>query len=122
VLRIVVAYDPTLVVYGYGYVGDDVADRYMQDAEPAAERVRDRALAELNDAVDVEMVVDRGRPAQVLIDHASDAQMLVVGARGLGTWGRLLMGSVSTEVVHHADVPVVVIPGGRNKSSTSAEH
>jgi hypothetical protein len=37
--------------------------------------------------------------------------MLVVGARGLGTWIRLLMGSVSTEVVHDANVPVVVIPG-----------
>jgi nucleotide-binding universal stress UspA family protein len=122
VLRIVVAYDPTLIVYGYGYVGNDMADQYMKDARSAAEDVRDKVMAELNDPVDVEMVVERGRPAQVLIDHSSDAHMLVVGARGLGTWGRLLMGSVSTEVVHHADVPVVVIPGGRKASSGSGGH
>jgi len=111
-LRIVAAYEPTVVVDGYAYVGNDLADEYIEHVKTAAEAVRDKVLAELDEPVDVELLVDRGRPAQVLIDHARDAQMLVVGARGLGTWGRLLVGSVSTEVVHHADVPVVVIPGG----------
>jgi nucleotide-binding universal stress UspA family protein len=110
-VRLVVAYDPTVIVDGYAYVGNDLVADYMERAKSAAESVRDKVVAELDEPVDLELVVDRGRPAQVLIDHAQDAHMLVVGARGLGTWGRLLMGSVSTEVVHHANVPVVVIPG-----------
>lgn len=49
------------------------------------------------------------RPAPTLIDMSKDADLVVVGARGLGTVRRLLMGSVSTALIHHAHCPVVVI-------------
>ncbi|GAA1234376.1 hypothetical protein GCM10009665_25740 [Kitasatospora nipponensis] len=61
-------------------------------------------------AVEVEVVCERGRPAQVLLDASGDAALLVVGSRGSGAWGRLTLGSTSTEVVHHAHLPVVVVP------------
>jgi nucleotide-binding universal stress UspA family protein len=51
-----------------------------------------------------------GLPAEELIAAAADADMLVVGSRGAGGFKRLLMGSVSTQVTHHARCPVVVIP------------
>ncbi len=38
---------------------------------------------------------------------------LVVGSRGSGGFARLLMGSVSSQVTHHAACPVVIIPGSR---------
>ncbi|MDH6706691.1 nucleotide-binding universal stress UspA family protein [Kitasatospora sp. MAA19] len=60
--------------------------------------------------VEVEVRCERGRPAQVLLDASQDASMLVVGTRGAGVWGRLALGSTSTEVVHHARLPVVVVP------------
>jgi nucleotide-binding universal stress UspA family protein len=60
--------------------------------------------------VEVEVRCDRGRPAQVLLDESEDASLLVVGSRGAGLWGRLALGSTSTEVVHHAHLPVVVVP------------
>jgi nucleotide-binding universal stress UspA family protein len=51
-----------------------------------------------------------GLPAQELLNAAADADMIVVGSRGAGGFKRLLMGSVSSQVTHHAHCPVVVIP------------
>lgn len=52
----------------------------------------------------------QGHPAQVLLDAAKGAEMLVVGSRGHGTFAGILLGSVSQHCVQHASCPVVVIP------------
>lgn len=39
-----------------------------------------------------------------------DADMIIMGSRGMGTIRRTILGSVSDYVVHHANVPVVVCP------------
>jgi nucleotide-binding universal stress UspA family protein len=44
-----------------------------------------------------------------LIDLSKEAQMIVVGCRGLGALSRSLLGSVSSALVHHAHCPVAVI-------------
>jgi len=49
-----------------------------------------------------------GAVARELLDAAKDADLLVVGARGGGGLGSL--GSVASQVVHHAKCPVVVVP------------
>jgi nucleotide-binding universal stress UspA family protein len=56
-------------------------------------------------------VVAEGNPAQVLLDAAAGADMLVVGSRGYGGFTEALLGSVSQHCVHHAQCPVVVIRG-----------
>src|SRR5829696_9435592 len=43
-----------------------------------------------------------------------DAGLLIVGSRGLGTVQRILMGSQSEAIVHHAQVPVLVIRGAED--------
>ena len=51
-----------------------------------------------------------GLPAEELLSAARDADMIVVGSRGAGGFARLLMGSVSTQITHHALCPAVIIP------------
>jgi nucleotide-binding universal stress UspA family protein len=60
--------------------------------------------------VTVEREVLRGRPASHIVELAAElrADLIVIGSRGLGTWRRLLLGSVSAEVVDHAGCPVLV--------------
>jgi nucleotide-binding universal stress UspA family protein len=87
---------------------DALAD---QARETALEEV-DKTLAQLGvpgpETVTVQGV--SGFPAEVLITAGRDADMLVVGSRGSGGFSRLLLGSVSSQVTHHAHCPVVVIP------------
>jgi nucleotide-binding universal stress UspA family protein len=54
--------------------------------------------------------VTTGDPAEELVKASYDADMLVVGSRGSGLFAKLLIGSVSSKVTHHAASPVVVIP------------
>lgn len=56
-------------------------------------------------------VIRNGSPARQLIAEAEDAEMLIVGSRGLGGFTGLLLGSVSRSCAEHANCPVLVIHG-----------
>ncbi|MGX7829606.1 universal stress protein [Actinokineospora sp. 24-640] len=60
--------------------------------------------------VSVERVVVRDRPARAILDHADDAQLLVVGSRGHSPLGGLVLGSTAQSVMYHAECPVAVVP------------
>ncbi len=51
-------------------------------------------------------------PVPTLIDLSKDAEMVVVGSRGMGAFRRGLLGSVSTGLVHHGHCPVAIIHDG----------
>jgi nucleotide-binding universal stress UspA family protein len=53
--------------------------------------------------------ISPGGPRPALLDAAHRAQMLVVGARGLGGVRGMMLGSVSHAVLHHAPCPVAVV-------------
>jgi nucleotide-binding universal stress UspA family protein len=50
-----------------------------------------------------------GFPADVIVRNSGDADLVVVGARGLGPLQRVLLGSVSENVLAHATCPVLVV-------------
>lgn len=59
--------------------------------------------------VEVERVTGEGPAASFILDAAKDAELVVIGSRGRGGFAGLLLGSVSTQVVHHAHCPVLVV-------------
>jgi nucleotide-binding universal stress UspA family protein len=58
-----------------------------------------------------EAVCQLGKPAEVIMKVASKhhADLIVMGAKGLGAIARFLLGSVSTRVVQHANCSVLVV-------------
>jgi nucleotide-binding universal stress UspA family protein len=62
------------------------------------------------DGVELERRVVEGAAASVLVDESRDADLLVVGSRGLGGFRGLLLGSVGQQCAHHAACPVVIVP------------
>jgi nucleotide-binding universal stress UspA family protein len=61
--------------------------------------------------VPVSAQVKEGNAAQVLLDAAAGADLLVVGSRGHGGFAEALLGSVSQHCVHHAPCAVVIVRG-----------
>ncbi|MCH7232863.1 universal stress protein [Glycomyces sp. L485] len=59
--------------------------------------------------VEVSQRVARGHPAEVLIEAAKAADLMVMGNRGHGGFTGALLGSVTQHCVHHAVCPVVVV-------------
>ena len=63
--------------------------------------------------VDVRSEVVEGDPAEVLVEAAQGADLLVVGSRGRGGFAGLLLGSVGQQTAQHAPCPVIVVPHNR---------
>lgn len=61
-------------------------------------------------------------PARALIEASEDADLLVVGARGVGGYRALLLGSVSQHCLHHATTPIAVVrDDSRDREPTGCE-
>jgi len=58
--------------------------------------------------VKVETLVALGSAGRVLVDVSSSAGLVVVGSHGHGAIAGTLLGSISLQVLHHADCPVLV--------------
>jgi nucleotide-binding universal stress UspA family protein len=94
-------------VVGVDVQTPEVHQRLVEESrrlvDEAAERMRRRGLE-----VAVHVIV--GRAASVVLDVAerTSAELVILGARGHGAIDRVLLGSVSAEVVDHARCPVLV--------------
>jgi len=74
------------------------------------ERMVTQTLGE-HPKIKVEILASEGPAAKVLLDAAKDAELLVVGNRGRGGFGGVVLGSVSLHCASHAPCPVVVVRG-----------
>jgi len=105
-------YGPMVMPGSYGFADDHLRDSVKATLDEIAGQITS-AYPE----VELEALVREGGAAATLIAESQDAQVIVVGSRGLGGFAGLMLGSVSSQVAAHAHGVVVVVrqggvPGG----------
>ena len=105
-----------VATYAYDAPSDWLGRPYFQRALDEHQQRGREVLGKLEQeglaAGELETELIEGSPAESLVrvGHAHDADEIVVGSRGLGRF-RGALGSVSHELLHEADLPLVVVPG-----------
>jgi nucleotide-binding universal stress UspA family protein len=101
--------EDAVTAYEKGFCTRSQADEWLAESRADAERMLHGLLGQAGRRVPASVRLESvpGRPAEVLIEQSADADLLVVGPRGLGRL-RGLLGSVSQACVAHAQCPVVV--------------
>ncbi|MGB0436306.1 MAG: universal stress protein [Mycobacterium sp.] len=87
-----------------------IAEQRGREILDRATNVAQRATSDAGPLNISECTVE-GNAVAALADLSKDAEMIVVGGRGLGTVRSALVGSVSAGLLHHAHCPVAVIHG-----------
>ncbi|KXJ07051.1 uncharacterized protein LOC110251700 [Exaiptasia diaphana] len=97
--------------YGYAYYKewDDLVRAADDEAKERLEKVGRQCQEK---KYKFKLFKESGKAGEVICKFASDenADMIIMGSRGLGTVRRTFLGSVSDYTVHHAHIPVAVIP------------
>jgi nucleotide-binding universal stress UspA family protein len=107
-LRVVLAFQPDIDPDVPAWLPSDVlaGDRALAVATALCNEV----LGLPQGAPERDIVVEQGVAAHVLVSAAKDADLLVIGARRRGFLARVAYLTTTRHVLHHARVPVVVVP------------
>ena len=113
-LRAVHAWHLPAAAYGSGGFVPPVGGGWEDDLEAAAKAGLAKTLGDaagILDGIEVEQRVAEGSAAVVLTEAAEDADLLVIGSRGLGGFKELLLGSVGHQVAQRSPCPAVIVRG-----------
>jgi nucleotide-binding universal stress UspA family protein len=95
----------------WGFWGATYAMAELGEASrDAAENILDEAMESLPGSVKAERVMPEGLASDQLRRQSTDLDMLCVGSRGYGPVLRVLLGSVTSELLNEVHCPVVVLP------------
>jgi nucleotide-binding universal stress UspA family protein len=111
-LELVSVWEVSVSSVGYGLGFSEISGDLLKGLQQNAEEVLATALEvarEVSAGIEIETRTVEGQAADVLVRAARDADLLVVGSRGMGGFRELLLGSVSQQCAHHAICPVVIV-------------
>ncbi|HSE19324.1 MAG TPA: universal stress protein [Pyrinomonadaceae bacterium] len=115
-VKVITAFEtPIMVGIEPWAAGPMYLDDLQRAVSSAATAVLENSLTKLKTALANKMRITgeviQGSPKQVIVEEAErwGADLIVMGSRGLGAWNRLLLGSVSNAVVHHAKCSVEIV-------------
>jgi nucleotide-binding universal stress UspA family protein len=82
---------------------------YVQELQANVERITGAILEGAQQRY--KCLREIGHPVDRIVAVAKDTQadLIILGSRGLGGWSSYLLGSVSDGVLHHAHCPVLVV-------------
>lgn len=101
-------YGPTFLAGGYGIADDQVREAVKHTLAEVTSQ-----MTTAHPDIEIEPVLREGGAAASLIAESQEADVTVVGSRGMGGFAELLLGSVSSQIAAHAHgVVLVVRPGG----------
>ena len=83
----------------------------QQMNDPAKDPAFAEAKKALGAVAQVEEKIVWGQPAEMVCDYAKEhgIDLIVIGSRGRSAFSALLLGSVCSQVLHHAPCPVTVV-------------
>jgi len=102
------------VVYPEFYSVDVLSDDLMERLVERSERALHSAADDLLEGVKPRIVVEVGRAANTIVDHADPDRFdaVVMATRGLSGLEQVLLGSVAESVLRRCKVPLLAVPAG----------
>ncbi len=120
-LRIIHALaSPAVAVTGYGIYEPLDPELIVKVGEQTLATALER-VQEIAPDLEVDARLIPGPPARELLDHLEGAAVVVVGSRGHGTFGELLLGSTALALAAHASCPVIVLREGAGRAIEALE-
>jgi len=104
-------------VYG-GYIPEtsEMERTARENAERVVQTTVEKLKSLFNEPPGISTDVLFGSPDSRIVETAEEmeADLIVIGSHGYNAWERLLLGSVSNSVVHHAPCSVLVARGSKD--------
>lgn len=91
--------------------GTKIPPNVSKDPANFAKTILAEAVKRVPEGISVKTYNELGEPRTAITDFAAQNgyEVIIIGSRGLGAISGLLLGSVSTYVVHHSPCPVLVV-------------
>ncbi len=110
-LQVLQGWQPHPLLVGEAGVAVDYYVEWQQDCRKSLEAYVAR-IGQGHPDVEVQVDQELGHPVHLISDRAEQAQLLVLGRDAKERWSGFTLGSVARGVLHHAEVPVVIVPAG----------
>ena len=103
---------PSIVGYFGGVVTTPQDLEQTEQVQMAVRAETDKVMTALEDPHPelVKIRAVHGFPVEELINASKEADLVVLGSRGVGGFTRMVLGSTAGQVVQHAHCPVTIVP------------